>query len=89
MVAGAWMGLAVKTDGAAVAGGYLAEGTRALQDGTGPAADGVLDASLSPALAQAWLEAAAERAAEALASLYRGERRKGAKAAPTSAWVIR
>jgi putative membrane protein len=59
-------GLATGTDGAAVAGGYLAEGAQALQDGTGPAAEGVLDASISPALAQAWLEATAERAAEAL-----------------------
>ena len=33
-------GLATGTDGAAVAGGYLAEGAQALQDGTGPAAEG-------------------------------------------------
>ncbi len=59
-------GLATGTDGAAAAGGYLAEGTQALQDGTGPAVEGVLDASISPALAQAWLEATAERATEAL-----------------------
>ena len=60
-------GLAAGADDAAAAGQDLAGGATALQeDGTLPAADGVLDASSQAALAQAWLEASAERAQDAL-----------------------
>ncbi len=60
-------GLAEGADSAAAAGQDLAGGAAALeQDGTGPAAQGVLDSSTDPALAQAWLEATAARAADAL-----------------------
>jgi putative membrane protein len=60
-------GLAEGADSAAAAGQDLAGGASALQqDGTAPAAQGVLDASTDPALAQAWLEATAERASHAL-----------------------
>ncbi|MGB7979202.1 MAG: hypothetical protein WCF36_00225, partial [Candidatus Nanopelagicales bacterium] len=49
------------------AGAQLAGGASALrQDGTAPARDSVLSASEEPALAQAWLEAATARAADAL-----------------------
>ena len=60
-------GLAEGADSAASAGQDLAGGADALSDdGTGPAAQGVLDASTDPALARAWLEATAARATEAL-----------------------
>jgi putative membrane protein len=60
-------GLADGAESAASAGQGLAGGANALsQDGTGPAAQGVLDASTDPALARAWLEATAARAADAL-----------------------
>ena len=60
-------GLAEGADSAAAAGQDLAGGAAALeQEGTGPAAQGVLDSSTDPALAQAWLEATAARAADAL-----------------------
>ena len=60
-------GLADGADSAASAGQDLAGGATALeQDGTAPAAQGVLDASTDPALAQAWLEATATRASDAL-----------------------
>lgn len=60
-------GLAGGADSAAAAGQDLAAGATALeQDGTAPAAQGVLDASTDPALAQAWLEATAARAEDAL-----------------------
>ena len=60
-------GLAGGADSAATAGQELAGGATALeQDGTAPAAQGVLDASTDAALAQAWLEATAARASDAL-----------------------
>lgn len=60
-------GLADGADSAASAGQELAGGATALeQDGTAPAAQGVLDASTDAALAQAWLEATAARASDAL-----------------------
>ena len=60
-------GLADGTDSASSAGQQLASGATALeQDGTAPAAQGVLDASTDAALAQAWLEATAARASDAL-----------------------
>ncbi len=60
-------GLAEGADAAASAGQDLAGGATALeQDGTAPAAQGVLDASTDAALAQAWLEATAARASDAL-----------------------
>jgi putative membrane protein len=60
-------GLAGGADSAAAAGRDLASGASALeQDGTAPAAQGVLDASTDAALAQAWLEATAARASDAL-----------------------
>jgi putative membrane protein len=60
-------GLAGGADSAAAAGQDLAGGASALQqDGTAPAAQGVLDASTDAALAQAWLEATAARASDAL-----------------------
>ena len=60
-------GLADGADSAASAGQDLAEGATALeQEGTAPAAQGVLDASTDAALAQAWLEATAARASDAL-----------------------
>ena len=60
-------GLADGADSAALAGQDLAGGATALeQDGTEPAAEGVLDASTDAALAQAWLEATAARASNAL-----------------------
>jgi X-X-X-Leu-X-X-Gly heptad repeat protein len=59
--------LAAGTGAAASAGSQVAAGARALQeDGTQPAASGVLDASTDPALAEAWLEAASARASDAL-----------------------
>ena len=59
--------LADGADSAASAGQDLAGGATALeQDGTAPAAQGVLDASTDAALAQAWLEATAARASDAL-----------------------
>ncbi len=60
-------GLAQGAGSAASAGQDLAGGADALsEDGTGPAAQGVLDASSDPALARAWLEATAARATDAL-----------------------
>ena len=60
-------GLADGADSAASAGQDLAGGATTLeQNGTAPAAQGVLDASTDAALAQAWLEATAARASNAL-----------------------
>jgi putative membrane protein len=60
-------GLAGGAHSAASAGQDLAAGATSLQqDGTAPAAQGVLDASTDAALAQAWLEATAARATDAL-----------------------
>lgn len=60
-------GLAQGAGSAASAGQDLAAGTATLeQDGTAPVAQGVLDASTDAALAQAWLEATAARASDAL-----------------------
>jgi hypothetical protein len=60
-------GLADGTQAASEAGAAVASGARSLQeDGTAPAAEGVLDASAEPALADAWLTAASARAADAL-----------------------
>ncbi len=55
------------TDQAASAGQELAAGSTSLQaDGTDPAAAGVLDASSQAALVEAWLQATAGRALDAL-----------------------
>ena len=60
-------GLAAGAGDAAAAGQDLTGGATALQEeGTQPAAEGVLDASSQAALAQAWLDATAERAQDAL-----------------------
>ena len=60
-------GLAEGTDAASSASQQLASGATELEeDGTAPAAQGVLDASADAALAQAWLEATAARASDAL-----------------------
>ncbi len=59
--------LAEGAGSAASAGQDLAGGAASLQrDGTAPAAQGILDSSTDPALAQAWLEATVARASDAL-----------------------
>jgi putative membrane protein len=66
-LAGGTDSLARGTEGAADAGASLSDGARTLQaDGTAPAATAVLDSSIEPAEAQAWLEAADARAGDAL-----------------------